>query len=320
MQMVLNELSSTFPCETVEGGKQVMKTFLDTYFQAKEILRDDTILLDRNYQNVELAKGYPIAKWRNDKTIDTEVRRMFYRMINHSITFTSAEFGEEASWLISGEFKHCGKEAKGCLIAYERDDLVISFLSNPCWECEKLEGTYSLLDEYGEILEENEAVTVPHVSYNANLYAFKKDYSNKIALLGKTVLKSGKDILKNQAALFPNIVLCKNAVKQLEMDIGAEEVAQVYKKLLELQIYFGKTGDSFDKDALLNATPESDATLKRYGEDHTFVLPDGERILFTWHIRFTGSYAGRIFFYPDVAKKKCYIGHIGHKLPTMKYH
>ena len=115
MQIVLNELSSMFPRESIEDGKQVMENFLNTYFQAKALLNDDTILIDQDYQNVALANGYPIAKWRNDDSIDREVRRRFYRMINHSVTFTSAEFLEEASWLVSGEFIHSGKEAKGCV-------------------------------------------------------------------------------------------------------------------------------------------------------------------------------------------------------------
>lgn len=320
MQMVLNELSSKFPCESIEDGKRLMETFLDTYFQAKTILRDDTILIDQDYQKVELARGYPIAKWRNDETVDREIRRRFYRMMNRSVTFTTEDFKEEASWLISAEFNHQGREAKGCLIAYEREDLAISFLSEPCWKCEEIEGLYSLLDENGEILEEDKTVAVPNVSCEENLFSFESRYRATIAQLGKTTLKSGQDILRNCQSLLPNLVLCNNAVRQLENDIGAEAVAQVYKKLLELQKYFENPGDAFDKNALNHATPESDPTIKQFKEEHTFVLPDGERKVFTWHVRFTGCYEGRIFFSPDVVNKKCYIGHIGHKLPTVKYH
>lgn len=273
-----------------------MEIFLNTYFQAKALLNDDTILIDQNYQNVELANGYPIAKWRNDDSIDREIRRRFYRMINHSVTFTSAEFREEASWLVNAEFIHSGKEAKGCLIAYERDDLVISFLSDPYWKCSEIEGTYTVLDDDGNILEENKAVSVSNVSYCENLSVFGIKYKDKIGQLGKTTLKSGRDILKNQPSLLPNLVFCENAVRQLENNVGREDVAQVYRKLLELQRYFENIGEMFDKNALNNATPEADITLRKYKEDHTFILPSGERVVFSWHVRFTGAYAGRIFF------------------------
>lgn len=319
MQMVLNELSAIFPCETQEDGKRLMETFLNTYFNAKDILGDDTILIDKDYQNLELSKGYPIAKWRNDVTIDRELRRRFYRMLNHSVTYTKADFGEDALWLMNAEFNYCGMEAKGCLIAYEREDLVISFLSNPCWMCDKIEGTYSLLNENGEFLEEGKPVAVLHVSYNDNLSVFKRNYKEIIAQLGNTALKSGHDILKYHASILPNLVLCKNAEGQLKNYIGVGEVTQVYKKLLELQRYIETASGFFDKNALNNATPESDSTLKQFKKDHTFLLPSGESVVFTWHIRFTGSYSGRIFFHPDVANKRCYIGHIGHKLPTVKY-
>lgn len=55
-------------------------------------------------------------------------------------------------------------------------------------------------------------------------------------------------------------------------------------------------------------------------DEHTFQLPNGKIQIFSWHIRYTGGYAGRIFFYPVPEEKKIYIGHIGHKLPTAKYH
>lgn len=320
MQMVLNELSSTFPCESVEEGKRVMELFLRMYFQAKAVLGDDTILIDQDYQKAELAKGYPVAKWRNDKTIDIEIKRRFYRMMNHSITFTTEEFNKEASWLTGAEFNHCGRDAKGCLIAYERDDLVLSFLSESCWKCENIEGTYCLLDENGDIQIEDEDVTVPNVSYEENLLYFKKKYGERIAQLGKTTLKSGQDILKIHGSVLPNLVFCKNAEKQLENDIGIENVTQVYKKLLEIQKYIINSDDVFDMNALKHASPETDITLKHYKEEHTFILPDGRREVFSWHLRFTGPYAGRIFFLPDTRYKKCYIGHIGHKLPTEKYH
>lgn len=36
MQMILNELSARFPVETIEDGKQIMNSFLDTYFDIKK--------------------------------------------------------------------------------------------------------------------------------------------------------------------------------------------------------------------------------------------------------------------------------------------
>ena len=75
----------------------------------------------------------------------------------------------------------------------------------------------------------------------------------------------------------------------------------------------------FEKGYVAHATTESKVTLTKYESEHTFLLPEGKTQLFSWHTRYTGSYGGRIFFYPVPGKKKIYIGHIGHKLPTVKY-
>ena len=78
--------------------------------------------------------------------------------------------------------------------------------------------------------------------------------------------------------------------------------------------------DVFDENTLTRATPESEATLKQFSQEHTFGLPDGSVKRFSWHVRYTGGYAGRIFFHPVPERKVIYIGHVGHKLPTVKYH
>lgn len=73
----------------------------------------------------------------------------------------------------------------------------------------------------------------------------------------------------------------------------------------------------FDFEKLTYATPETDKTLKMFAEEHKFLLPNGQIKLFSWYVRFTGAYAGRIFFEPMLQEAKVYIGR---KLPTARYH
>ena len=109
--------------------------------------------------------------------------------------------------------------------------------------------------------------------------------------------------MKCKETRFPNLIFCENAINGCYKNVGVAEAGQVYKRLLELP----------------KASPETPLTLEQYETEHTFLLPEGNAQLFSWHTRFTGGYAGRIFFYPDTTQKKMYIGHIGHKLPTKKY-
>jgi hypothetical protein len=124
--------------------------------------------------------------------------------------------------------------------------------------------------------------------------------------------KNGKDILDHAQEAFPNLIFCKNAEKQLENENNCMNATQIARKLKKLQEH------TVLGTELINATPESKPTLEHYENEHTFLLPNGQQQLFSWHLRFTGnSIAGRIFY--EIEGKNCFIGHIGSKLPTVKY-
>ena len=91
-------------------------------------------------------------------------------------------------------------------------------------------------------------------------------------------------------------------------------------RLFELNTYCENWHDGlFDYDKIpTKITPESDATLKKYSSEHTFLCPDGTNHLFSWHARLTPD-AWRIYFHVDEDKKLLTIGHIGHKLPNVLY-
>lgn len=203
-------------------------------------------------------------------------------------------------------------------MAYKTDGVAVSFLSNECWRTPKIAGTYTELSDDGDL--NQYPVSIPNVSYKENVKIFKEYYEHKKDEWPYTSIKSGQDIVQLADTLYPNLVLCESAVRGCRKNVGVSEARQVYRRLLELQRAAEVMKNTFDKNLLNNATLESEATLKRFSDEHTFQFPDGRIQLFSWHIRYTGGYAGRIFFYPILKEKKIYIGHIGHKLPTVKYH
>lgn len=318
MQMILNELSAKFPVESLEDGKRLMENFLETYFEVKGIIHNDNILLDRNYMSFELVHGYRIEQWRNDPTVDVENKRRLRTLLNKSVVYNSEEFEQENGWNFRTDFQHKEYPAKGCLLAYETDGVAVSFLSSAYWKIPKIEGTYIELLDDGDLKQYQ--VSIPNVSYKENVIIFKKYYEQKKEEWRYMSIKSGQDILQCADELFPNLVFCENAVRGCQKNIGVSEAGQVYKRLLELQRAAEKMENIFDKNLLTKATPESEATLQRYSDEHTFQLPNGRIQMFSWHTRYTGGYAGRIFFYPVPEESIIYIGHIGHKLPTAKYH
>lgn len=318
MQMILNELSARFPLPSIEGAKELMDTFLDTCFVVRKIIHNESILLDQDYKSFELASDYRIEQWRNDPTVDIENKRKFRVLLNKSVVYNSADFEQEKGWDFRTEFQHREHVSKGCLLVYEMDGVAVSFLSDEHWRTSEIEGDYIELADDGELREQE--VKIPNVSFDGNVEIFREYYAQKKAEWRYTDIISGEDVLRHAEKAFPNLVFCESAVLGCRKNVGVSEAGQVYKRLLELQRAAEGMGNMFDKKLLPKATPESKVTLERFEEEHTFRLPDGSTELFSWHTRYTGGYAGRIFFYPRPEKKVIYIGHVGHKLPTVSYH
>ena len=317
MQMILNELSARFPVDSVENAKQMMDSFLNTYVDVKKIINNDSMLLDQDYNSFELASGYRIEQWRNDSTVDVEDKRIFRTLLNKSTVYNSEEFEQEKEFDFRTEFLYKEHASKGCLLVYEMDGVAVSFLSSIHWRTPEIKGTYLMLSDDGEL--EHAQVEIPNVSFDGNIGEFKKYYEQWKEERRYKDIASAEDILKYAADTFPNLIFCGNAVQGCRKNVGVSEAGQVYKKLLELKRAAENMDSQFDKNCLAKASPESPVTLNRYSEEHTFSLPDGAMQLFSWHIRYTGGYAGRIFFHPVPEQKVIYIGHVGHKLPTVRY-
>lgn len=318
MQVVVNDLSAKFPCSDVREGQEMMKNFIETYYLVKDVMKNNSILLDKDYRSFELAKDYRMEQWLNDARIDVELRRKFRRIINQSYTFDSKEFEQEYHWKLEAEFRHEELISKSCQLAYEMEGVLISFLSDPYWRRTIVQGIYTYLDESGEMI--SEQADVPNVSCSENAIAFRDEQGQIRALQEVESIHSGMDIYMCRNEAFPNLIFCENALKQLKTEIGGTEAGQVYRRLKELQLAAKEMKDKFIPSKLTHATPESLTTLQMFEEEHKIMLPNGQKQLFSWHIRFTGGYAGRIFFEPILNESKIYIGHIGRKLPTAKYH
>lgn len=314
MQMIINDLSAKFPVDSVTEGRQIMNVFLNTYSEMKRIIVNDSVLMDQNYYSFVLAKDYRIEQWRNDPAVDVENKRRFRSLLNKSVVYDSMEFDTESECSVIIEDKEY--RSTGCLLVHETDGVAISFLSEECWREPELRGNYISLDDEANIAEL--PVKIPNVSCEENVKYFGEKYEEKKEEWRREI-RSGQDILKYRDMVFPNLIFCENAINGCCDNVGVVEAGQVYKRLLELQRAAEQMGQQFEKESLPKATPETSVTLEQYAVEHTFLMPDGNAQLFSWHIRFTGGYAGRIFFHPDAIQKKIYVGHIGHKLPTKKY-
>ena len=313
MQLILNELSSQFPLLNQYQARGVMTSFLRTYILAMRATGSNQLVLDRDYNHIKLAKDYCIEQWRNDIDVDVEDKRIFRSLIQRSITYDSFPIENLSEFKVQSS----GHISYGCLLAYVLFGCCLSFLCDGKWDVSLIDGEYSFLNEETEQIQ-SKNVSIPNIASELTATAFSQAYCGQINHEKCTSFIVGEDILRRRKE-FPNVVFCKNAEAQLKSEHSRNNVGQIVKHLLELQKYFETAEGAFNPQQLKHCTQESENTLDTYNPEHTFVMPNGEKKLFSWHIRFTGDYAGRIFFYPDMVSKKCYIGHIGHKLPTVDY-
>jgi hypothetical protein len=134
----------------------------------------------------------------------------------------------------------------------------------------------------------------------------------------ETTVIDGAELWGRRERLFHSLVFCGDVRKQLEdLSQGNILLQPVIKKLFELERYCRDwNGGPFNPDLLsCKVTTESARTLAQYGNERTFLCPDGENRVFSWHARLT-PHARRIHFYPVPETRQIMIGYIGPHLPT----
>lgn len=318
MQMILNELSANFPVFSREEGKKIMSSFLNVYQEVKKRIMNDSLILDKHYDYFYLAKDYHISEWRKDTTVDKEEQRLFRSILNKAVVYDGKEIDDVKIDVRNSEFICQEKNAVGCLIAYETDNFVLSFGTHAFWKNKIIKGMYSTLDDF-ETIKEPIEVEVRNISDVEDVSQIDEDCIEQMNERYRNV-KNGRELLQHNEEWFPAIQFCENAIEQLKNENTLMNIQQIIKKLSELNEYFSNLKGKFDMKALKNCSPETEVTLKHYKEEHTFLTPEGKAELFSFHLRFTGTYAGRIFFKPDLKERKCIVAYIGRKLKNQTYH
>src|SRR5262249_55399681 len=99
---------------------------------------------------------------------------------------------------------------------------------------------------------------------------------------------------------------------------GDPLLAQIYKRIGIIDQYFRSwTGVGFDPSQIATkVSPDSQISLERFKEDRKVLCPDGQWRVFSWHVRITPRAWG-LYFEPDPASRKAWIGYIGRNPPSV---
>ncbi|NJO62051.1 MAG: hypothetical protein HC836_28605 [Richelia sp. RM2_1_2] len=287
----------------------MMSELIDTLRQAtasgvKRILRTSNEI-----HSLELAPNYPIARWRNDPEVDREESR-FFKTLATKAPFWTDVFEEFKDEFDLSEIRHQGELVSGIGFALIIDGLPVSFNSETRWNCCYLSLEVVNISENQEII--SETVEILHASCRNHVRQHTDWIKNRI----RKEVANGEELWNKKEELFPNLEFCDDVYKQINCLDNAKPIfRQVIKKLFELEESSKSWVDgAFKLETLASkASVESESRLRQFEDDLSFICSDGQKRLFSLHVRMTPG-AWRLHFCTELGPGKIIIGYIGSKI------
>lgn len=299
MNVFLNELSLIE--SNYDHAKKMMTDLLVLYKEAQN--KGFTGLkMTREIFSASLAPNYTLTNWTNDKTVEVDIKRLFFALAKYPYVEDFTDFGYE--------FSYDGKPVKGLGAAYLNDSLSISMDSSEKWRTYYVNINVSCMDDEGIINQTSEPVC--HSSKLEHLDNHTVWITNK----KKESIPNGTLLWLKRKELFPHLVFSSKVENQIRpLNTSNPQFINVTKRLFELENYCSTwMYGSFDLAAMSSkVTVESESRVQQYKNEMTFLFQDGKERLCEFHSRFTPG-AGRIHFSPDEGNKIVFVGYIGQKI------
>jgi len=306
--MVLNELSLKTPAADEPTARQLMSELISTVRQATITGVNRVLRTADDINHIELAPGYPVARWRNDKAVAREERQFFRTLTAKAPFWTDVAEAIKNDFDLSDVF-HQEEEARGLCFALVSDALPVSLNSDNRWDCSHLKLAVTRFEDE-ELIDEN--LEIVHASRRNHVQEHAGWIKNRI----KITVSDGVELWNRRKELFPSLEFCDQVRQQLKsLSIGNPMLQQVRKRLYELDNYCNIwTAGAFTLDSLpCKATPESESRLQELNQKLTFRCPDGRERIFSLHVRMTPG-AWRLHFSEELGPGKIIIGYIGPKI------
>lgn len=281
--MVLNELSLRTPANDVSTARQWMLSLIDTIQAAIKQGVARVLRTHSDFYNSPFAPNYTILNWRNDNEVDRELRRFFATLITKAPFLNDTSDSEVERSMLS-ECICSNQAAIGLGIALILESLAISLKSEQKWDACRVTVQWSYLNELDELI--NESIEVLHASSGEHIH----EHIGWIKSHIREDVVTGVELWERREEFFPNLQFCEMVGEQLKsLQTGNLMLRPVAKRLFELEDYCQVwLSGGFDPEALPSkTTPESKPTLKQYGSERTFICPDGQARIFSWHVRLT---------------------------------
>src|SRR6185312_11231386 len=232
LEMVLNELSLRIPADDIQTARLRMSGLIDTLSAAtrdgvKKVLRTHD-----NLNDVPLAPGYSLVKWRNDSNVSREARSFFRTLMTKLPLLVDVVNPEINNKNAMSQFWHQGVEAKGLGVAHLLDALAISLMSDAQWNSSYLGLTSIELNDDGELGDKSNIDVVhasrrEHILEHADWISERKEYRRRVAL---ATIYDGIDLWMRKEELFPRLQFCRNVESQLRNVLHGQLLLQSITK------------------------------------------------------------------------------------------
>lgn len=308
LQLILNDLSVAQPAADQFRARASMATLLSVMVRASQLGARRILRVPRGFQAFTLSAGYPIAAWQNDPDVEREQKQFFNATVSKLTYLDGLPRIEQQLTLV--EYIYKGVQAHGLGVASALDGMAVSLKISEDWNESRLEieRRWVELDGNGELLSARETV------YHASSPAHVNVHADWIRERIQSGVSEGSEIWQQRGELLPGLDFCRRVQAELER-LGPTDIMlnPVLGRLKELDNYARRWTDGpFDATQLRKVTPESEGTINQHRGDLTFLCPDGQDRLFSWHARITPG-PWRLHFCPDGTTRRIIIGRIGRK-------
>lgn len=307
LDMVLNELSLR-TANSVQTAKQWMLDLTETAQIATEHGVNNVLRVHSEFYTAEVATGYSVSDWLYDSSVDLEARLLLNAFITNGPLLDDLQDTQIEDRKLLSDFCHEEKAANGLGFAFLLECLALSLRTEPKWEVSSLVVEATWLEDDNNL--NSETVTVVHASRLEHIHEHIAWIQNRLS----RGVRDGLDLWNRRSELFPSLSFCETVSKQMQ-SLGNPILRQVVKRLFELEGYCKTwTSGSFNPDELPSkATPESETRLQKFRQKLTFKCPDGEKRIFSLHVRMTPG-AWRLHFCVELGPGQIIIGYIGPKI------
>lgn len=309
LEMFVNELSLVPSAIDVPTGQDRAWQFVNTMRAATARGVRRTLRLPEDFFAKPIAPGYDWYVWSRDNRVEREVRQ-YFRSLATKAPFLRDEPEAEAAW---ADIDCCWQTqlALGLKGAYVADGLALSMSSRQEWD------SVSIICEIQEIVDGDISCRCESI-HHASSARHLPSQTNWIQQRVQTTVADGKELWRHVGDFFPSLVCC-SVVEEQMASLPAQSLASITRGLFSLNTFcVGWQSGAFDPNKVGCAvSPESESTLQRFGAARTFLCPDGQKRVFSWHAK-VGLW--RIHFDPAPGPAHVFVGYVGKHLPTARFH